>query len=126
MPEDVIQLTDSRGRAITGLPVPGAHAEQEQVYDLSGNPLGTDPGGADTEGITALPDGTFWIAEEYGPSLLRVDRSGHVLTRWVHRAQGHCFEDAGYPIEEKLPRLASAKKLNRGLEAVTTTPMVAA
>lgn len=121
--EEIIELTDSRGRAITGLPVPGAaHAEQEPVYDMSGHPLGTDTGGADTEGITALPDGTFWIAEEYGPSLLRVDRSGRVITRWVPRGQGHCFEDAGYPIEEKLPQLASARKLNRGFEAVTATP----
>lgn len=72
--EEVIELTDSRGRAITGLPVPGsAHSEQEPVYDLSGRPLGTDPGGADTEGIAAMLDGTFWIAEEY-------PRSGRGLT----------------------------------------------
>ena len=121
--EEVIELTDQRGRAITGLPVPGAaHAEQEPVYDLAGHPLGTDPGGADTEGIAAMPDGTFWIAEEYGPSLLRVDRRGRVLTRWVPQGQGHCFEDAGYPIEEKLPPLASARKLNRGFEAIAAAP----
>ncbi len=121
--EEVIELTDYRGRAITGLPVPGsAHWEQEPVYDLSGCPLRTDPGGADTEGIAAMPDGTFWIAEEYGPSLLRVDRRGRVLTRWVPKGQGRFFEDAGYLIEEKLPPLAGARKLNRGFEAVTAAP----
>lgn len=121
--EDVIELTDSRGHAITGLPVPGtAHSEQEPVYDLSGRPLGTDPGGADTEGIAAMPDGTFWIAEEYGPSLLHIDRSGRVLARWVPKGQGRCFEGAGYPIEEKLPPLASARKLNRGFEAIAAAP----
>ena len=67
-------------------------------------------------------DGTFWIAEEYGPSLLRVDRRGRVLMRWVPKGQGHCFEDAGYPVEEKLPPLASARKLNCGFEAVTAVP----
>ena len=100
----------------------GAQAEQEPVFDLSGQPLGTDPGGADTEGIAAMPDGTFWIAEEYGPSLLRVDRGGRVLTRWVPKGQGHWYEGAGYPIEEKLPPLASARKLNRGFEAITAAP----
>lgn len=123
MLEEVIELTDSRGRAISGLPVSGAaHSEQEPVYDLSGMPLGTDPGGADTEGIAALLDGTFWTAEEYGPSLLHIDRRGRVLTRWVPEGQGHFFASAGYPIEEKLPSLAAARKLNRGFEGVTAAP----
>lgn len=121
--DEVIALTDSCGRALTGLPVPGAeHAEQEPVFDLTGQPFGTDPGGADTEGIAALPDGTLWIAEEYGPSLLRVDRCGRVLMRWVPEGQGRCFADAGYPVAEILPPLASARKLNRGFEAITATP----
>lgn len=121
--EGVIELTDARGHAITGLPVPsGPHSEFEPVYDLSGAPLGTDPGGADTEGIAAMPDGTFWIAEEYGPSLLRADRGGRVLVRWVPKGQGHCCEGASYPIEEKLPPLARARKLNRGFEAISAAP----
>lgn len=120
--EEVIELTDALGQVITGLPVPsGPHAESEPVYDLSGRPLGTDPGGADTEGIAGMPDGTFWIAEEYGPSLLRVDRSGRVLARWVPAGQGRCFENANYPVEENLPPLAGARKLNRGFEAIAAS-----
>ena len=80
--EAVIDIIDENGRPISGLPVPyGPHAEFEPVYDLSGNALPTDPNGADSEGLTAMPDGSFWIAEEYGPSLLRVDRWG----RWQAR-----------------------------------------
>jgi hypothetical protein len=121
--EAVIELTDADGDAITGLPVPsGPHSECEPVYDLLGAPLGTDNRGADTEGITAMPDGTFWISEEYGPSLLRVDRSGRVVVRWVPKGEGRCFEGANYPVEEKLPSLASARKLNRGFEAIAATP----
>jgi hypothetical protein len=100
----------------------GPHSECEPVYDLLGAPLGTDNRGADTEGITAMPDGTFWISEEYGPSLLRVDRSGRVVVRWVPKGEGRCFEGANYPVEEKLPWLASARKLNRGFEAIAATP----
>lgn len=120
--ETITPLTDANGQAISGLPVPrGPHAEFEPVYDLSGQPLGTDPGGADTEGIAAMPDGSFWIAEEYGPSLLCVDRSGRVQKRWVPHGMGHCFEGSAYPVEETLPALAAARKLNRGFEAITAT-----
>lgn len=117
--EAVIDLTDAHGHAISGLPVPGgSHSEFEPVYDLSGGALGTDPAGADTEGIAAMPDGSFWIAEEYGPSLLKVDRGGRILTRWVPEGQGRYFNGAAYPVEGKLPALASARKLNRGFEAI--------
>lgn len=123
MLEEMVELTDSQGRTITGLPGPGAaHSEQEPVYDLSGKALRTNASGADTEGIAAMPDGTFWIADEYGPSLLRADRSGRILFRWVPSGQGDCYADAGYPIEDKLPSLAAARKLNRGFEAVTAAP----
>jgi Esterase-like activity of phytase len=68
--EAVVEITDANGTGISGLPVPyGPHAEFEPVYDLAGAPLPTDPNGADSEGIAAMPDGSFWIAEEYGPSL---------------------------------------------------------
>lgn len=121
--EAIIDLMDDRGHPVSGLPVPSlSHAEFEPVYDLSGAPLGTNPGGADTEAITAMPDGTFWVAEEYGPSLLRVDRSGRVVVRWVPIGQGHCFVGAAYPVEERLPPLAGARKLNRGFEAIAATP----
>lgn len=121
--EELVALTDARGHAIAGLPVPGSiHSEHEPVFDPAGQALGTDPGGADTEGIAAMPDGTFWIAEEYGPSLLRVDRGGRVVTRWVAKGQGHYYEGACYPVAETLPALASARKLNRGFEAITAAP----
>ena len=121
--EAVIDITDENGRPISGLPVPyGAHAEFEPVYDLSGNALPTDPNGTDSEGITAMPDGSFWIAEEYGPSLLRVDRQGRVLIRWVPQGLAPSFDGAKYPVVEALPEIAAARKLNRGFEAVAATP----
>lgn len=120
--EAVIGLIDRVGGAISGLPPPyGPHAEFEPVFDLSGAPLPTNPNGADSEGIAALPDGSFWVAEEYGPSLLRVDRTGRVLVRWVPAGLAPCFEGASYPVVEALPALASARKLNRGFEAVATS-----
>jgi hypothetical protein len=117
---DVFEINGADGKPISGLPVPySAHAEFEPVYDFSGTALNTDPNGTDSEGITAMPDGSFWIAEEYGPSLLRIDRNGRVRFRWVPDGLGSCFKGARYPIIEALPPLASARKLNRGFEGVT-------
>jgi len=114
--EAVVNLSDTDGTPFSGLPVPnGPHAEFEPVYDLSGTRLCSDPNGADSEGIAALPDGSFWIAEEYGPSLLHVNRGGQVMVRWVPVGSGDCFKGAGYPV---LPAIASARKLNRGFEAI--------
>ena len=120
--EEIVPLHDAAGRRLTGLPTPASpHAEFEPVFSLAGEPLAPDPNGADSEGIAAMPDGTFWIAEEYGPSLLRVDRSGTVLKRWVPAgSEGHSA-GAGYPVEPALPALASARKLNRGFEAIAVS-----
>ena len=120
--EAVVDITDTHGAAISGLPVPySPHAEFEPIYDLSGAPLRTDPNGADTEGITAMPDGSFWIAEEYGPSLLRTDRNGRVMVRWVPHGLGPSFDGATYPVVEALPAIAAARKLNRGFEAIAAS-----
>ncbi len=121
--EEVLDLTGTDGLPIGGLPVPhGPHAEFEPVFDLSGTRITPQPGGADSEGIAALPDGSFWIAEEYGPSLMRVDRAGRVLERWVPEGLDHCFAGAAYPVRAILPALAGARKLNRGFEAIATAP----
>ncbi|MES2096801.1 MAG: esterase-like activity of phytase family protein [Pseudomonadota bacterium] len=120
--EEVVSLHDAAGRLVTGLPTPASpHAEFEPVFTLLGEPLATDPNGADSEGIAAMPDGTFWIADEYGPSLLRVDRSGTVLKRWVPAGTGDYFAEAGHSVEPVLPALASARKLNRGFEAIAVS-----
>lgn len=121
--EAIHDLTAPDGRAIGGLPVPaGPHAEFEPVYDIAGAPLGTDPDGADSEAIAANSDGSFWIADEYGPSLLRVDRQGRVLLRWIPRGMGASFAAARCPVVEALPPLAAARKLNRGIEALALSP----
>lgn len=120
--EAVLPITGGRGTPISGLPTPyGPHAESEPVFDLAGAALATDPDGADCEGIAAHPDGSFWIAEEYGPSLLRVDRAGRIIVRWVPCGLEHCFAGSSYPVVAALPALAAARKLNRGFEAIAAS-----
>lgn len=121
--EAVFDIVGADGVPIGGLPVPySPHAEFEPVYDLDGTPLPTNPNGADSEGIASMLDGSFWIADEYGPSLLRVDRNGRVLLRWVPKTLGTSFAGAQYPVIEALPALSAARKLNRGFEAIAASP----
>jgi len=118
-----LPICDARGAAIGGLPIPaGQHAAREPVVALSGAALGTDPGGADTEGVIALADGGFWVADEYGPSLLRLDANGRIVVRWVPAGCGDQYAGAGYPVEERLPAIAARRHINRGFEAIALSP----
>jgi hypothetical protein len=114
----VIRLTDGQGCGVPGVPMAAsAHAVAEPAFDLSGERLQPQPGGADSEGLTALLDGGFWVGDEYGPSLLKVDAEGRVVLRWV--AQGAPVElESGYPVLQILPPLAGRRQINRGFEAL--------
>jgi len=100
-----IRLRTSGGVLLSGLPNPsGDHSECEPALALDGEVLAPDPDGADTEGIAARADGSFFIGDEYGPSLLLVGRDGQLISRWL--------PGAGLPV------LAGKRQLNRGFEAI--------
>lgn len=127
--EDTVSLVRSwplrgtDGRPLTGLPpAAGVNAECEPAFSLEGAALIGDPSGLDSEGIAALAGGGFWVADEYGPSLLRVDEAGTVTVRWVPAGTEPLFEGAAYPVAALLPAVASARRLNRGFEALALTP----
>lgn len=99
-----LPLRTPGGRPVSGLPPAGALAQMEPAFDDAGRLLAPDPDGADAEAVAALSDGTFWVAEEYGPSLMRVDEGGVVRARWR----------PGAP----LPAIMARRRLNRGFEAI--------
>jgi hypothetical protein len=117
---ETIRLHAPAGEPTPGVPIPErGHAQCEPAYDLNGNPLDPDASGMDTEGIAVLADGSFWLSEEYGPSLIEVDRSGRVKLRLLPKGSAL----AGAPgVIDSLPALASRRHLNRGFEAVTVVP----
>lgn len=116
-------LRDNHGRAISGLPIPSdAFEEIEPVFGLDGAPLGADPSGADTESIAALKDGSFWVGEEYGPSLLKVSPDGRIIQRWIPKGLESFFKDARYPVDAVLPKIAARRRLNRGFEGLAISP----
>jgi hypothetical protein len=64
--------------------------------------------GVDPEGIAVGSDGSLWIVDEYGPSILHVDSKGKVLRRW-------------YP-GEGLPLWLRTMQPNRGFEGIAILP----
>lgn len=80
--ERVVPLHGRSGRPCSGR-INGA-GRDSPIRDSSGaSSLPPDPLGVDPEGVVRLPDGTFWIAEEYRPSLLKVAADGTVLARFI-------------------------------------------
>ncbi len=106
--EQTIPLTDSAGAPYSGR----ANAQNprgQRIVDLAGAVLPPDPNGYDPEGLVALPDGTFWISDEYGPFITHFDATGRQIGRLS-------------PFDGSLPRELANRVGNRGLEGLTVTP----
>ena len=116
----IVRLSDSGGRQVPGCPVPdGDDLQCEPAYDVDGRPIAPDPLGMDTEGLAALSDGSFWLGEEYGPSLVQVAADGRVVRRLVPKGSAIAGEQH---VVDSLPAVAAKRHLNRGFEAVTVSP----
>ncbi|MFI1100673.1 esterase-like activity of phytase family protein [Streptomyces melanogenes] len=114
-----IAITTRSGKPVTGLPNQASRDEAPYTYDAK-TPLPYDPNGLDTEGIVRAADGTFWLADEYGPSLVHVSARGKVLTRYVPK--GLNLKGADYPVVESLPAILLKRKTNRGFEGLAQLP----
>ncbi|MEV0177134.1 esterase-like activity of phytase family protein [Streptomyces sp. NPDC050803] len=116
---DAIPLTTSSGKPVTGLSNQEGRDEAPYSYDAS-TPLSYNPNGLDTEGIVRAKDGSFWLVDEYGPSLVHVSARGKVLTRYV--PEGLHLTGADYPVVEALPSVLLHRKTNRGFEGLAQLP----
>ncbi|MFE7754590.1 esterase-like activity of phytase family protein [Streptomyces sp. NPDC057418] len=114
-----LPLTTRSGTAVTGLPNQESRDEAPYTYDAR-TPLAYDPNGLDTEGIVRAADGSFWLVDEYGPSLVHVSSRGRVLTRYV--PEGLELKGAGYRVVEALPGVLLHRKVNRGFEGLALLP----
>ncbi|MGW7414306.1 esterase-like activity of phytase family protein [Streptomyces sp. NPDC054863] len=114
-----IPLTTAGGAPVTGLPNQAGRDEAPYNYDAT-KPLAYNPNGLDTEGLVRDRDGSFWLVDEYGPSLVHVSAHGRVLAR--HVPKGLKLTGAGYPVIESLPAVLLKRKLNRGFEGLALLP----
>lgn len=110
------------GRAVSGRPPPGAgDVLVETAIGPDGEALAPDPWGLDAEGIADAggagsgSGGTVWLAEEYRPSLWRVDRqSGRVVERFLPVPET--------PTDRPLPGVLALRGANLGFEGVAVVP----
>ena len=112
-----IRLLRPDGRTpLSSLPnPPGMGATGETAVDIHGRPLGTDPHGLDAEGLVVMPNGDFWISDEYGPHLVRFNRDGIEQER---------ISPAGMQTRSHrhLPAVLAKRTPNRGMEGLTLSP----
>jgi hypothetical protein len=116
---DALPITTSSGKAVTGLSNQEGRDEAPYSYDAQ-TPLSYNPNGLDTEGIVRAADGTFWLVDEYGPSIVHVSARGKVLTRYVPK--GLHLTGADYPVVEALPAVYLHRQINRGFEGLAQLP----
>jgi hypothetical protein len=107
-------------RELTGLP--SFEGSGEEAYSPDGKTAyGTDPNGVDTEGIALDPrDGSYWLADEYGPSIVHVAADGTLLMRITPRGLG--LSTPGVSARELLPEAFKLRKANRGFEGIAISP----
>ncbi|NEA34837.1 esterase-like activity of phytase family protein [Streptomyces sp. SID13031] len=83
-------------------------------------PVARDPYGYDSEGLVALPDGTFWVSDEYGPYVTHFDAKGYELGRLTPYKDSP--DNAYHKIIGYLPPELAYRAKNKGMEGLTVTP----
>jgi hypothetical protein len=83
-------------------------------------PVAKDPYGYDSEGLVALPDGTFWVSDEYGPYVTHFDASGFEIGRLTPYQNSQ--DNAFHKIIGFLPAELANRLKNKGMEGLTITP----
>ena len=110
--------TPITGRTNLTATAPGMANYDEMPVDLMGAALPLDPLGADFEGVCRSADGSWWLCDEYRPSLYRFDATGKLMARLVPMGAG------GAHGQEVLPEAYGQRRVNRGFEAIAFDPNV--
>lgn len=117
-------------KSLGGVPYSGRppHDTSEVIDDVAATnanggtpkPVDRDPYGYDSEGLVALPDGTFWVSDEYGPYLTHFDANGYELGRLTPYKDSP--DNAFHKIIGYLPPELAYRAKNKGMEGLTLTP----
>ena len=119
---DVITLKDRDGRPMSGLLNPLKTAATDTGLDGKGKTLPYDLNGIDAEGLVRLSDGTFWVGEENGPSLVHFGADGRMIVRHVPKGTEGEFAGAQYDVKGTLPPILTKRLINRGIEGTAISP----
>ncbi|MFM9984889.1 MAG: choice-of-anchor I family protein [Flavobacteriales bacterium] len=104
------------GTSTTGLPLPLGNGNSGEITwaDTSATLLGTDSWGMDPEGILITNDEHYWVCEEYGSAILKLDLSGKVVKRYT--------PFPSQPEDLPLDSIIGMRRPNRGFEGIARTP----
>lgn len=110
----------TKSRDISGLPI--SESVGEGAYSSDGKQrYGFDPNGVDSESLALDPrDGSYWVGDEYGPSIVHLAADGTVKMRIVPR--GLAIDAPGQNVRELLPDAFMRRKPNRGFEGIAIAP----
>ncbi len=112
---ETIPIVTASGKPVMGLA--NIEGSDEALYDYLGQTkLGLNPNSLDPEGLVRGVAGDFWVAEEYSPSLVHLDKTGKVLTRYI--PQGLALAGTDYVVAPVLPAVLTKRKSNRGFEGL--------
>ena len=123
---ETISIKRPNGTGATGLINPtgfGSTATEVATTNVvtdcaqfNNNTAPKDIWGIDSEGIDIDMDGNFWICEEGGPTIWKVNSNGVVLKRYTPYSQTPQSEDV------IIDNCFSFRRNNRGFEGITVTP----
>jgi len=120
-----IPLFNPDGSKISGRPN-RSDTSDEFPLNIKKEPLEFDLNGLDTESIAIDDKGHFWLGEEYRPSILKFDKNGKLLKRFVPK--NSFTKEETNSLQKKygksflvahLPEIYNQRMLNRGFEAMT-------
>ena len=111
---DFVKRPDGTGA--TGLPLPVGQGNTGEVAwsDTLATVVPNDPWGLDSEGLIQDNEGNFWVCDEYGVSIWKLDANFKVINRYTPFPK----ETADLPLDTLLGK----RRANRGLEGIAYTP----
>ena len=120
VPRDYLPLLNNLNQPVTGLP--NGPQDDAPGYLTVTAPVAFPPNqdGLDIEDVHTLPGGGFILVEEYGPSVVIVSSTGHVLKRYT--PGGKNWPNANYSVSDILPPVLKARRANRGFESIAVSP----
>jgi len=85
---ETLPIVNAENQPVTGLSNLG---RDEKPYDFSAEgELELNQEGLDSEGLVRTSSGDFWVVDEYGPSLVKINAQGQIVKRFV--PQGIVYE----------------------------------
>ena len=110
------ELKRPDGTSASGIPLPlGFGSTGEQAWsDTMGTIVAPDVWGVDSEGIVEDNNGNYWICDEYGASVWRLDENFRAIERYS--------PFPAQPEDVAIDSMVGKRRPNRGFEGVTYTP----